>query len=154
MPRCASKVTLHVYAIDHAPEREKRPFCPCGFGNFWCLFLFPQMGTLQDPGLGASGWLTVYTAPPALRLYLPSDSFIFAAFKHSVPSLLFPSASAVVPLDTVITSFCSLWTISLAGCVQIFFIVSLFFHPPISTRQPSSTEIREEKPLCRQKAKP
>lgn len=53
-----------------------------------------------------------------------------ASLKHLVVSLLFLPASAVVMLDTVITSFCSLWIVfSLAECVQIFFLVSLL-HPP------------------------
>lgn len=38
MPRCASKVALHVYAIDRSPVKERRDYStPCGFGNFWCL---------------------------------------------------------------------------------------------------------------------
>lgn len=53
-----------------------------------------------------------------------------AALELSVIPLLFLPASAVVLLDTVITSFCSLWMVfSLAECVQIFFIVSLFTPP-------------------------
>lgn len=156
MPRCASKVTLHVYAIDHA-LRERRDYSAhvvLVTSNAWS-FSVPTDGNTSR-SCSWSVWLTdsLHRSPSSETLSSLSDSFIFCSFQTFGA---FPAVSLwlcccpvgysdhffLLPLDRLSGWMCS-----------HFLYCFSFFHPPISTRQPSGTEIREEKPLCRQKAKP
>lgn len=134
MPRCVSKVALHVYAIDRAPVKERRDYStPCGFGNFWCL------------RFALNVWPN--DAPQLWEFLFPLGLFHVGSVELSVISPLFLPASAVVLLDTAITSFCSLWMVfSLAECVQIQTLLFLCLLP-LSPRRPSATEIRGKTPL-------
>lgn len=118
----------HLCHRSHACERQKRLFCPSGFCNFWsmnCLchalqyHLFWNMTTWEFPPL-----------PSYENLSSLFSSFMPASHKRVMVSLLFLPASAVVMLDTVIISLCSLW---IASSLALFRFSLLLFVSPSGT---------------------
>lgn len=144
MPRCASKVTLHVYAIDRAPVKERRDCStPCGFGNFWCLRF--ALNVWPRDALRRSAALRVSLPTRPLSCPQPS-SFQWFPCCFFLPLLW--SCWIQWSLLAVPFGWFSLW-------LNVFRFSLLFLCLlPLSPRRPSATEIREEKLLCRQKTKP